>query len=185
MRWMSLIVSGKRGSGTFVCCSGSRSSQIVIQLGFTFHHCTDPANTQHIHTNSTLFNMVDRSHKPTAISASSSGPQAQVDVNNTTVTAKLPSGESIEVYLYGATITSWNSHGKEQLFLSDKAVTDGSKPIRGGVPVVFPVRPHRSYSLCHQRAYIGERRTSGPPRRTTPHPSSPNTASHVHPSGSS
>lgn len=90
--------------------------------------------------------MVDRPHKPSAISAASSGPQAQVDISadNSRVTAKLPSGELIEVYLYGASITSWNAHGKEQLFLSDKAILDGSKPIRGGVPVVFPVSLHTS-----------------------------------------
>jgi len=90
--------------------------------------------------------MVDRGHKPSAISPSSSGPQAQVDVDNTKVTAKLPSGESIEVYLYGATVTSWKAHGRERLFLSEKAVKDGSKPIRGGVPVVFPVRDLPTYS---------------------------------------
>ncbi|OJJ44541.1 hypothetical protein ASPZODRAFT_134623 [Penicilliopsis zonata CBS 506.65] len=42
--------------------------------------------------------------------------------------------------MYGATVTSWKlADGKEQLFLSEKAILDGSKPIRGGIPVVFPV----------------------------------------------
>mmetsp|Transcript_14801 Transcript_14801/g.19416 ORF Transcript_14801/g.19416 Transcript_14801/m.19416 type:complete len:306 (-) Transcript_14801:110-1027(-) len=48
-------------------------------------------------------------------------------------------GASVKVSLYGATIYSYSdSNGRERLFLSDKAVTDGSKPIRGGVPLVFP-----------------------------------------------
>lgn len=41
------------------------------------------------------------------------------------------------IYLHGATITSWKVNGKELLFLSSKAVLDGSKPIRGGIPIVF------------------------------------------------
>ena len=35
-------------------------------------------------------------------------------------------------------MTSWKVDGKEKLFLSSKAVLDGSKAIRGGIPVVFP-----------------------------------------------
>lgn len=53
-------------------------------------------------------------------------------------------GASVELLLYGATITSWkagsrtNPEPKERLFLSSKAFLDGSKPVRGGIPVVFP-----------------------------------------------
>jgi|ERR1712037_3376 len=43
-----------------------------------------------------------------------------------------------EIYHHGATVTSWKVDGKEKLFLSSKAVLDGSKAIRGGIPVVFP-----------------------------------------------
>lgn len=43
-----------------------------------------------------------------------------------------------EIYDHGATVTSWKVDGKEKLFLSSKAVLDGSKAIRGGIPVVFP-----------------------------------------------
>lgn len=51
----------------------------------------------------------------------------------------LEKGEcSCEVHLYGATVTSFKVKGKEILFVSSKAKTDGSKAIRGGVPVVFP-----------------------------------------------
>lgn len=45
---------------------------------------------------------------------------------------------SCKVYKYGATVTSWLKDGQEQLFLSTKAVLDGSKAIRGGIPLVFP-----------------------------------------------
>jgi hypothetical protein len=53
-------------------------------------------------------------------------------------------GASAEILLYGATVISWKSPGKlsstlsERLFVSSKAVLDGSKPVRGGIPVVFP-----------------------------------------------
>ncbi|KAJ2611833.1 hypothetical protein H4S08_002973 [Coemansia sp. RSA 1365] len=45
---------------------------------------------------------------------------------------------SVEIYLYGATVTSWKSRGQERLFLSSQAKLDGSKAIRGGIPLVFP-----------------------------------------------
>ncbi|KAG6857572.1 hypothetical protein H0H87_000171 [Tephrocybe sp. NHM501043] len=53
-------------------------------------------------------------------------------------------GSSIEILYYGATIISWksgslqNPEPVERLFVSSKAVLDGSKPVRGGVPIVFP-----------------------------------------------
>ena len=87
--------------------------------------------------------MVDRPHKPSAISPSAPGSQPSVDffADNTKVTALLPTGESVEVLLHGATVTSWKSKdGVENLWVSDKAALDGSKPVRGGIPVVFPVR---------------------------------------------
>lgn len=44
-----------------------------------------------------------------------------------------------QVYLFGATLTSFRTaSSREVLFLSKKAVFDGAKPIRGGVPLVFP-----------------------------------------------
>ncbi|KAJ2920337.1 hypothetical protein MD484_g222, partial [Candolleomyces efflorescens] len=55
-----------------------------------------------------------------------------------------PQGPSVTVLLYGATIISWKSHSlekeglEERLFVSSKALLDGSKPVRGGIPVVFP-----------------------------------------------
>ncbi|KAF9932692.1 hypothetical protein FBU30_007534 [Linnemannia zychae] len=49
------------------------------------------------------------------------------------------SGASAEVYLFGATLTSWKIANKERIFVSEKAILDGSKAIRGGIPLVFPV----------------------------------------------
>lgn len=82
---------------------------------------------------------MDRSHKPSAISPTSAGPQPTVNVEGGKVTATLPTGESVEVLLYGATVISWKTNKKENLFLSDSAVLDGKKAVRGGIPVVFPV----------------------------------------------
>lgn len=42
------------------------------------------------------------------------------------------------IYLYGATITSWKSNNIERLLLSKSAILDGTKAIRGGIPLVFP-----------------------------------------------
>jgi len=98
--------------------------------------CQKKEDTQHPTKQAT---MVERANRPSAISANTTGPQPSVQSDGTKVTATLPTGESVEVYLYGATVTSWKSGGKEHLWLSESAVMDGSKAIRGGVPVVFPV----------------------------------------------
>ena len=94
--------------------------------------------------------MVERAKKPSAIPVSPLAPAPQVSISddNSTVTAILPTGEKVEVLLYGATIISWKSaNGKENLFLSEKAHLDGSKAVRGGIPVVFPVSLPRSISM--------------------------------------
>jgi len=49
--------------------------------------------------------------------------------NNTTLT----------VNLHGCTIVSWRVNNQEQLFVSKRSVFDGKKPIRGGIPFVFPI----------------------------------------------
>ncbi|KAF7597291.1 hypothetical protein BBP40_008134 [Aspergillus hancockii] len=83
---------------------------------------------------------MDRSNKPSAIGVGASVPQPTISLRDNTVEATLPTGESVTVHLYGATVTSWKlANGEEQLFVSEKAHLDGSKPIRGGIPVVFPV----------------------------------------------
>ncbi|OWZ18913.1 Aldose 1-epimerase [Phytophthora megakarya] len=53
-----------------------------------------------------------------------------------------PSGSRAEVHLYGATVTSFYAAQEPErnvLFVSKQALLDGSKPIRGGIPLVFPV----------------------------------------------
>lgn len=83
---------------------------------------------------------MERSKKPTAIPVTSSLPQPTLNISENRVDASLPSGESVTVSLHGATVTSWKlADGQEQLFLSEKTHLDGSKPIRGGIPIVFPV----------------------------------------------
>jgi glucose-6-phosphate 1-epimerase len=95
--------------------------------------------------------MVDRPKKPSALSATPGpAPQAQVTIShsNNRVAAVLPTGESIEVLLFGATIVSWkDAKGVEKLWVSEAAKTDGSKAVRGGVPVVFPVSNSSSASV--------------------------------------
>lgn len=83
---------------------------------------------------------MERKNRPSSIAMSPTLPQPTVNLNNNVVTASLPSGDSVQVYLYGATVTSWKtSDGNERLFLSTAADLSGKKPIRGGIPLVFPV----------------------------------------------
>jgi glucose-6-phosphate 1-epimerase len=82
---------------------------------------------------------MDRSNKPSAIGVGASLPQPTLSIKDNVVEASLPTGQSVAVHLYGATVTSWKTGGQEQLFVSETAHLDGSKPIRGGIPVVFPV----------------------------------------------
>ena len=46
--------------------------------------------------------------------------------------------DAVTIHTFGATVTSWIHHSTEILFLSKQAVLDGTKPIRGGIPIVFP-----------------------------------------------
>lgn len=82
---------------------------------------------------------MDRSNKPSAIGVGASLPQPSLSIKDNVIEASLPTGQSVTVHLYGATVTSWKANGKEHLFMSERAHLDGSKPIRGGIPVVFPV----------------------------------------------
>jgi glucose-6-phosphate 1-epimerase len=55
------------------------------------------------------------------------------------VVATHSSGARVEVYLHGATVTSYVlPTGQDLLFVSSKAVFDGVKAIRGGIPIAFP-----------------------------------------------
>ncbi|TFK77089.1 galactose mutarotase-like protein [Pluteus cervinus] len=67
-----------------------------------------------------------------------------VEIQSDKVVLRHPRGSSAEVLLYGATVISWrcpterNPEIAERLFVSGKAALDGSKPVRGGIPVIFP-----------------------------------------------
>ncbi|KAF5103573.1 hypothetical protein D0Z03_000147 [Geotrichum reessii] len=49
------------------------------------------------------------------------------------------STSAVTILLHGATILSWNHKGQELLWLSENAILDGTKAVRGGIPLVFPV----------------------------------------------
>eukprot|EP00747_Dinoflagellata_sp_TGD_P185856 gnl/TRDRNA2_/TRDRNA2_42612_c0_seq1.p1 gnl/TRDRNA2_/TRDRNA2_42612_c0~~gnl/TRDRNA2_/TRDRNA2_42612_c0_seq1.p1 ORF type:complete len:320 (+),score=63.06 gnl/TRDRNA2_/TRDRNA2_42612_c0_seq1:67-1026(+) len=55
-----------------------------------------------------------------------------------TVVLTHASGSSAEVYVFGATLSSYKFKGNEVIFVSEKAIFNGAKAIRGGVPLVFP-----------------------------------------------
>ena len=85
---------------------------------------------------------MERAHRPAQISPITRAPQPVVSISpdSSRVSARLPGGESVEVLLFGATVISWkNADGSENLWVSEAAALDGSKPVRGGIPVVFPV----------------------------------------------
>jgi glucose-6-phosphate 1-epimerase len=55
------------------------------------------------------------------------------------VTLSSPAGDfSCCIYAHGATVTSWKHNGSEKIFCSSKAIFNGVKAIRGGIPVAFP-----------------------------------------------
>lgn len=64
-----------------------------------------------------------------------------VEETETQVILSHPSNPETKVTIlkYGATVISWLHEGKEQLWLSKGAKLDGSKPVRGGIPLVFPI----------------------------------------------
>ena len=50
-----------------------------------------------------------------------------------------PSGAVVEIYLQGAHVSSWKrSNGDEMLFLSARSALAPGRPIRGGIPIIFP-----------------------------------------------
>jgi glucose-6-phosphate 1-epimerase len=48
------------------------------------------------------------------------------------------SGATLHIYEFGAQVCSYTWRGQDALFMSSRAVLDGSKPIRGGIPLAFP-----------------------------------------------
>jgi len=75
--------------------------------------------------------------------------------NNTTCT----------INLHGATVVSWRVNNQEQLFVSKQAVFDGKKPIRGGIPFVFPQFGSWNYGPQHGFARIIRWHVEKPPER--------------------
>lgn len=66
---------------------------------------------------------------------------AQVVETDRTITAAIPSGDTVEIYRHGATVSSWkSSRGEQHIFLSTASVVDGSAALRGGIPVVSGIR---------------------------------------------
>ena len=69
------------------------------------------------------------------------------------VTLSTPSA-SCKIALHGAHVTSYIRDGKERFFVSEQAVIDGTKAIRGGVPICWPwfgqLHPEiKSHNIAH------------------------------------
>lgn len=64
-----------------------------------------------------------------------------VEETDSKVIISLPGspGTTAEILKFGATVVSWQIDDDEKLWLSDGAKLDGSKAVRGGIPLVFPV----------------------------------------------
>lgn len=66
-----------------------------------------------------------------------------------------PDGAKATVSLFGAHLLSWKTgDGVERLFVSAQTPLDGSKAIRGGVPVIFPQFNVRGPGLRHGFARV-------------------------------
>lgn len=70
---------------------------------------------------------------------------------------RAPDGAEAIVTLYGAHLVSWKgADGRERLFCSAASVLDGSKAIRGGVPVIFPQFAEQGKGLRHGFARVSD-----------------------------
>jgi glucose-6-phosphate 1-epimerase len=67
-----------------------------------------------------------------------------------------PDGCEATVTLYGAHLVSWKAQGRERLFCSAKSALDGSRAIRGGVPVIFPQFAERGAGMRHGFARVSK-----------------------------
>ncbi|WLI88342.1 D-hexose-6-phosphate mutarotase [Massilia sp. R2A-15] len=64
-------------------------------------------------------------------------------------------GAQAVVTLYGAHLVSWKgADGQERIFCSAKSALDGSRAIRGGVPVIFPQFNERGSGMRHGFARV-------------------------------
>jgi glucose-6-phosphate 1-epimerase len=68
---------------------------------------------------------------------------------------RAPDGAEAIVTLYGAHLVSWkDAAGSERLFCSARSALDGSRAIRGGVPVIFPQFAERGSGMRHGFARV-------------------------------
>jgi glucose-6-phosphate 1-epimerase len=68
---------------------------------------------------------------------------------------KTADGAEATITLFGAHVVSWTTaDGAQRLFCSRQAVLDGSRSIRGGIPVIFPQFAARGDGLKHGFARI-------------------------------
>jgi glucose-6-phosphate 1-epimerase len=66
-----------------------------------------------------------------------------------------PGGAQATVTLFGAHLVSWKSgDGQERIFCSARSSLDGSRAIRGGVPVIFPQFAARGTGMRHGFARV-------------------------------
>jgi glucose-6-phosphate 1-epimerase len=73
------------------------------------------------------------------------------------VLLRAPDGAEAIVTLYGAHLVSWKgSDGRQRLFCSAASVLDGSKAIRGGVPVIFPQFAEQGAGMRHGFARVSD-----------------------------
>ena len=71
------------------------------------------------------------------------------------VTIRAADGAQATVTLYGGHLVSWQtSDGQERLFCSSASSLDGSRAIRGGVPVIFPQFGARGTGMRHGFARV-------------------------------
>lgn len=68
-----------------------------------------------------------------------------------------PDGAEAIVTLYGAHLISWKgADGQERMFCSARSALDGSRAIRGGVPVIFPQFAERGDGMRHGFARVSD-----------------------------
>jgi glucose-6-phosphate 1-epimerase len=66
-------------------------------------------------------------------------------------------GAEAIVTLYGAHLISWKgADGRERMFCSARSALDGSRAIRGGVPVIFPQFAERGTGMRHGFARVSQ-----------------------------
>jgi glucose-6-phosphate 1-epimerase len=66
-----------------------------------------------------------------------------------------PGGAEAIVTLYGAHLLSWKTpDGRQRLFCSAKSALDGTRAIRGGVPIIFPQFAERGTGMRHGFARV-------------------------------